>query len=611
MGQRVKLGDDPHGKGISLDLDAVLRTRLLIQANSGGGKSWLLRRLAEQLFGKLPVLLIDPEGEFATLRERYGYVLVGKGGETPADVRSAALVAHRLLELRASAVCDLFEMKPPDRHEWVRRFLEALIDAPKKLWQPLVVIVDEAHLFAPERGAGESVASSAMVDLAGRGRKRGFAAIMATQRLGKLRKDVAAELLNVLIGHTFIDIDRERAADALGVPKGKVRDDFYDQIKLLGEGQFFGLGRAIALERVLVKVGPVTTTHPEPGSTKHAAAPPPAPDKVRALLPKLADLPAEAEQRERTTDELRRENAALKRELAAEKRKAPAMSAAIVATTKTIEVPALTAKDRAAIEKAAGRFETAAAHLHAVAERTTEAAGGTLQRAFEQLSSVRDDARRYAVGAAEQAGELRKLLTAKIAPAPRGPVLPAGPRTPSPTPAQRMASTARPASAAVSTTREGPGERILRSLAWWRASGNTKPSRAQVAFMARYTVNGHFNNEVGGLRADGLIEYPEGNRIALTEAGIATAPTVDDAPITRDEMIARVRAVLRTEPRIRIFDALVAGGGRLPREDLAAGARYTVNGHFNNEVGALKSIEVVTYPSRGEVALGEMFEGLS
>jgi hypothetical protein len=118
-------------KAIVLDLPTLLRTRLLVTANSGGGKSWLLRRIAEQLFGKVQVILIDPEGEFPSLREEYGYVLVGKGGETPADIRSAPLVAHKLLELKASAVCDLFELKSKDRHRWVRLFLEALIDAPK------------------------------------------------------------------------------------------------------------------------------------------------------------------------------------------------------------------------------------------------------------------------------------------------------------------------------------------------------------------------------------------------------------------------------------------------------------------------------------------------
>ncbi len=59
-------------KAAHLDLDALLRGRLLIQANSGKGKSWLLRRIAEELFGKVQVIIIDPEGEFATLREKFG-----------------------------------------------------------------------------------------------------------------------------------------------------------------------------------------------------------------------------------------------------------------------------------------------------------------------------------------------------------------------------------------------------------------------------------------------------------------------------------------------------------------------------------------------------------
>jgi hypothetical protein len=310
----IDLGRTPRGR-VGLDLETLLRTRLLIQGNSGAGKSWLIRRLAEQLFSHVPVLILDPEGEFATLREKFGYVLVGKGGETPADVRSAELVAHKLQELRASAVCDLYEMRPLDRHRWVKLFLDGLIDAPKKSWHPTVVIVDEAHLFCPEKGTGESEAYEAMIDIATRGRKRGICAIFATQRLGKLRKDAAAELLNVLIGSTFIDIDRDRAADILGITRAD-RMAFFNEIRLLEPGNFWALGRAIATERVLIKIGSVQTSHPEAGSAKHSAEPPPTPEKIKALLPKLKDLPQQAEEKAKTEVELRGEIRSLKAQLA-------------------------------------------------------------------------------------------------------------------------------------------------------------------------------------------------------------------------------------------------------------------------------------------------------
>ena len=164
------------GKNVGFDIPELLVSRLLITANSGGGKSYLLRRLLEQGFGKVQEIVIDPAGEFATLREKFGFVLVGEHGETPADIRSAALVAEKLLELRASAVCDLYSLKPGERHLWVAKFLTAVMNAPKRLWHPVLFIVDEAHKFCPEKGEGESEAKEAMLSLASDGRKYGFSA---------------------------------------------------------------------------------------------------------------------------------------------------------------------------------------------------------------------------------------------------------------------------------------------------------------------------------------------------------------------------------------------------------------------------------------------------
>ena len=74
-----------------------------------------------------------------------------------------------------------------------------------------------AQLFAPAI-AGEvsdearKLSLGAMTNLMCRGRKRGLAGIIATQRLAKLAKNVAAEASNFLMGRTFLDIDMARAA---------------------------------------------------------------------------------------------------------------------------------------------------------------------------------------------------------------------------------------------------------------------------------------------------------------------------------------------------------------------------------------------------------------
>lgn len=276
----------------------------------------MIRRLVEQLFGRVQVIIVDTDGEFASLREKFDFVLVGKGGETPADPRSASLLAHKLLELQASAVCDIYELQHDARHLWVKNFLQALVESPKNLWHSVVVIVDEAHLYAPEKGQGESVAFSSMADLASRGRKRGLCAVFATQRLAKLSKNAAAELQNVLIGCTTIDIDRKRAAEALGVLKANEKK-FFQEIKVLEPGNFYALGRALSKELTTFKVGEIQTTHPEIGKITKAT-PPPAPAKIQALLPKLSDLPKEAEDKARSEAELRKEITELKRQLKAQ-----------------------------------------------------------------------------------------------------------------------------------------------------------------------------------------------------------------------------------------------------------------------------------------------------
>lgn len=303
MSTLVELGDVAGLGTLSLDLALLLRTRLLLEASSGGGKSYALRRLAEQLWGKVPVIILDPEGEFASLREVAGYFLVGKGGEAAADPRSAGRVVRRLLEIRASAVCDLYEMSEDARHAWVSAAATALVEAPKSLWKPVVVMLDEAHVFAPERGLGESPARVPITDLATRGRKRGQCLVAATPRLSILSKTVAAMLQNKLVGLTTEAVDVDSAARQLGIRR---RDfgSFERQVQDLDPGRFLAKGRAFRIGRrveagaevlrelVTVVVGPVASTHPDVDEAP-LLEPPPLPSELRRLLPKLVDLPAD------------------------------------------------------------------------------------------------------------------------------------------------------------------------------------------------------------------------------------------------------------------------------------------------------------------------------
>lgn len=542
----------------SMDLEALLRTRLLVQANSGGGKSWLLRRLAERLFGHVQVAILDPEGEFSSLRERFGFVLAGPGGETPADPRSAELLARRLLELKASAVCDLYELPKHDRHRWVRTFCEALIDAPKGLWRPLVVIVDEAHVYCPEKGAGESEASSAMIDLATRGRKRGLCAVFATQRLGKLRKDAAAELTNVLVGRTWMDVDRDRAADMLDVPRA-CREAFSAEIRSLAPGHFYAMGPALCTQRALVTVGPVITTHASIGP-RHAASAPPTPEAVRALLPKLSDLPKEAVKKAQTEAELRDEINTLRGKLA-----------------------------EASVEKAPGDREQSLADLEIACVREELAA---VRAELEWRLAFEDRLRKKLeeISASFDQALTKEEITRALAV--------------TETPAHLVPTTVdqnevRAELAHRIPAQEGlprPRAAILEALSRLRAIGREPVPRQWVALLAHASPRSSaFANNLGAMRSAGLIEYAGGGTVQMTASGRRQAPA-RPAPLTQAELLRDVLGML-PRPQQAIVEALHRLGGRsMTREDLAAAAGASAGSSaFANNLGALRTLGAIEY----------------
>jgi len=113
----VVLGETTYHpvRSFEANIDVVLRSNMLLQANSGGGKSWALRRLIEQSSGKVQQGIIDPEGEFSSLRQKHDFLLLGKDGDGELDVTMAPLLAHKLLEWGTSFIVDLFEMHKETR----------------------------------------------------------------------------------------------------------------------------------------------------------------------------------------------------------------------------------------------------------------------------------------------------------------------------------------------------------------------------------------------------------------------------------------------------------------------------------------------------------------
>ena len=289
MSASVIIGEQQGGKPLQIDIEELLATRLLVQGNSGSGKSHLLRRLLEESAALVQQVVIDPEGDFVTLAEPFGHIVVDGAAYSTGDL---IRLANRVRQHRASVVLALDGLEIEAQMRCAATFLNTLFDAPRDQWYPALVVVDEAQMFAPA-AAGDvtdevrRLSLSAMTNLMCRGRKRGLAGIIATQRLAKLAKNVAAEASNFLMGRTFLDIDMARAADLLGMDRRQA-----ETIRDLERGQFLALGPAITRRPVAVRIGGVKT---KSNAVSTGLLPPPTTsgDDLHALLhaaPTLEEL---------------------------------------------------------------------------------------------------------------------------------------------------------------------------------------------------------------------------------------------------------------------------------------------------------------------------------
>ena len=293
---------------VKIDLDSYIDSRALICANSGSGKSYLARKILEESNGKVMSIVLDIEGEFNTLREKYDFLLIGEKGDIKLNPLSAKLLPQKLLELNVSTIIDISELKKNERIKYVKDFLEALMELPKEYWKPCLIFLDEAHTLAGQMEKQDS--TWAVIDLMTRGRKRGYCGNLLTQRISKLHKDAVAECNNYFCGRTSLDIDMKRTADILGFSDKKDTLSLRD----LENGEFYSFGTAICKTITKLKVAKSQTSHPKRGKIANIKSVKPT-EKIKGILSRLNNLPEEAKQKLKELKDYQEEIFRLNKEL--------------------------------------------------------------------------------------------------------------------------------------------------------------------------------------------------------------------------------------------------------------------------------------------------------
>jgi hypothetical protein len=368
--------------------------------------------------------------------------------------------------------------------------------------------------------------------------------------LADLSKKVTAQLLNRLVGPTFEDVDIDRAIGVLSIAKAD-QAKFVEEIKILEPGNFYALGRAISKTRILFKVRSAQTTHPEPGKVSKIAVPELPPHKLRDLLPKLADLPKAAEERQKTVAELQAMIRRLEAEVRAKPAPAPAAPAkpSIQVKPQIVEVPVLSAAQAKELHKLAEKIEKYKGDLGWTSQRLEMAAAAIRS----SIATVSDSV--------DKADRIRKAVPAPAAP--RAP-LPIKPHTPRP--------------AVEGEVKLLAGERkMLQVLAQFSPGTRTK---SQLGSLSGYTPSGGtFGTYLSTLRKNGLITEDMGGSLKITEEGFAAlGGDIPPAPSSPDALLEMWRSKLLMGER-KMLDALVeAYPNTMTRQELGERTGYSADG---------------------------------
>lgn len=582
-------------KGFDLPLEVVTQ-KLAWLGVTGSGKTYGASKLFELLWHRgAQVLVIDPVGVWYGVRlakdgKKPSAITVpifgGLHGDVPLEPMAGALMANLIVDKTLSAVLDVSQFESDtDKARFARDFADRFFFRKKSAPSAVHLFLEECQEFVPQNPQkGEERMLHAFIRLQKLGRNFGIGSSYLSQRPQEVNKKALNMAQTLFVFRTTGTHER-------GAIEKWIEDKALDE-DIAGDLPKIATGHCHVWSPEFLKIS--ETAHILEKETFNASATPEvgAAAVTRELAPidlaKVRTEMAATIEKAKADDprELRRQIAELKKQ-AANLNQAPAVK------TKTVEKFVLKDGQLARLEKVADRVCQEADRFNQLGEHITE------------LS--------------ERLGELAKDISAAVdltitPPTHKPPTMNAAPRSPL---ARRVAPSfpsnwngrpARQVSTADGLTKAE--QRVLDAVAWWSAANIHEPTRLQVAMLARYTVNGHFNNLVGGLRTKAYVDYPNSGGIMLTDEG-RKAANAPDGELTRAELIARVMTVLRTEPYQRIFGAVVDAERDLTREELAGLTNYTVNGHFNNMVASLRSLGVIDYPSKGGVTLSDMFEALS
>lgn len=236
-----------------VEVNQVVTGRTFIASITRFGKSWTARKVAEEVFGHCGLIILDVEGEYVSLREKFPFLIIGK--DIPLQIETAEFMAEKVLEANISAILDLSLTDTELGKEYVDKFLRRFSFLETTARKPYLIVVEEADEFGGERGIATSTCVEVLRNIAKKGAKRGVGILLISHRPAWVSKGILSQCINKAVGRIEWPADLEVLEKYARIPH-----DLVERFPTLEKGQFCFAGDWVS-KPIFVEVGMVKTTH--------------------------------------------------------------------------------------------------------------------------------------------------------------------------------------------------------------------------------------------------------------------------------------------------------------------------------------------------------------
>ncbi len=215
-------------------MDDVIGRLIAILGIRGSGKTNTSAVILEELLKyNMPLTIVDIDGEYWGLKEKYEILAVGKSEnvDVKIEVEHAEYVAEVSISKNVPVILDVSGYLNEKIYKLLFKYFKRIWYLAGKFRKPYMIILEEAHEFIPQ--CIKTDLKEVITRIALRGRKRGLGAVIISQRSAKVEKDVLSQAEILFLHKVVHPADLKVYKEILPLPS----KDVVDMVTALNVGE--------------------------------------------------------------------------------------------------------------------------------------------------------------------------------------------------------------------------------------------------------------------------------------------------------------------------------------------------------------------------------------